>query len=126
MPRSLFTSLVCLMFSFSAHAAEVLSLFDSNSMRVGALLAFRVSGVAATDVRRYELEGATDAECRVSRDNYYPEIFQVKCVSEKSNLRLKLTLFTNGQMAAVYSTPFNVLPVATGVVEIKASSAGGL
>lgn len=117
--------LVSLLFSSLANAAQVSPLFDPHAHVVGSLIAFKVTGSDVRDIRRYEVEGAAPDECRLGRDPYYPDVFQLKCMVEKSGIRLRFTLFTAGQVVTVYSDPLDVKPVQDTFIEIKPISVFG-
>jgi len=117
--------LFSILFSSLANAAQINPLFDSNSNVVGSLIAFKVSGPDVGDIRRYEVDGAAINECRLSRDPFYTDTFQLKCVVSKEGLRLKFTLLSGGQIAVVYSDPIDVKLVQDTFIEIKPSSVMG-
>jgi hypothetical protein len=80
----LFALVLALLTSYPALAGpQVTSLFDSGSAVTGALVAFKFTGADASSIRRYEVDGALESECRLSRDLYYPDTFQLKCVKAK-------------------------------------------
>lgn len=111
--------------AFSASAARVEPLLNGEAMIAETLIPFKVVEADLANLRRYEVEGALPSECALSRDAYYADTFQLKCITEKAGLRLKFTFYSDGVYFTVFSSPFAIRRLRAGWQVFRPVATGG-